>query len=1150
MNLQDLKKSIRENTPAIVTAVIVFLLTGFYMASVVPANERKNDNYHKSTLEEFNLQFNNALRDYANQVNPDILKDSIVQISGRLCSKCTQNSEKRFLKLLSTDSGSILKNVKENVIIQSVHIDSAVSNNSEIIIYKRINLEFDPLTGSRDSLKDSKIRAQLCCIRDTSRVDLEDLKQRLNGAIEFKSWVIYSAATRKVFLNRGIEKEELDSITAAPSSSGVIHFKFSDKRFYRQSVSIEGTNINFMLVGAINQEDFDYQSKKININSTFFSTLFVVLLFLSIPLIKPLISSKKEKLTHIDLLSTTCAIGILAIVLVGFAFNTFLSEGYNDIANNSLRTLNKDIGERLNEEFSRYYDAYECFRPELDQEAKGPVHSDLCSFAGQPAYNCYAGLLLDERFQNFFTFNSKGDLVKDISKNEIFGIRRNFSERDYFKVLKEKSYNRMLTAVFSRYDNKFKFVYVAKDTLANTGREKSLDANCNPAKTETFFMSGFAFAPEFMNDIRYNINNGYILCNNTGRVILHSVLNKSLREDIYANSQKNYELSKMLHGMKDSVFEMTYNGEPCLFYAREFSCGGKIDYPLYLLTYKKLSFMNNLQIYTSVNGFMLSLAYVLGITALVLLFSAFFYLGDLSIISRHHLYWMFPDNSRTAEYKLLRWLNFGFALLFAFLFVIGSRHVLYLAFLCGINLAFFNFVLLNQRVFLLWKNKGSKANAKRRAYYLVLWTALILMLGYVIPWMLYHDNHASFGLSLSLTSHFIILYFLKKDVKKHALPRGEVKSDRSNRPVYISYFFSVISYHYILIPILIAFTLFRSEVNIVTNFNYSQSQYAGAQKEDGFEEPAILRSDGKVISLLPFAPPSRKLLEELKFDKLKKLENNFEFLDFARPGRRWLWLFLGGMIVIALLIYKLMNYYSGRFFFFELSEAYRLGYFKPVEPAHSLTNFSIIVPPYSDEDLADLELTEKLNADIPGFSEQLKNTNGDSRTWLKGIKKDVVSNQVKIQMIMMNHFEIYGNQYQEIWNSLTEEEKFVMKDFAADSFVNLKNRNVLMTLMRKGYVIADPLTGRLRVMNYGFRNFIIHLEENDPESAESIKAEEQATKGTYSKWRLPLLIIAMSGIVMFMYLNKESFNNVLFVGGSAISALGLISKFMDTYKQQ
>ena len=100
--------------------------------------------------------------------------------------------------------------------------------------------------------------------------------------------------------------------------------------------------------------------------------------------------------------------------------------------------------------------------------------------------------------------------------------------------------------------------------------------------------------------------------------------------------------------------------------------------------------------------------------------------------------------------------------------------------------------------------------------------------------------------------------------------------------------------------------------------------------------------------------------------------------------------------------------------------------------------------------------------------------------------------------------------------------------------------------MEKGLVIADPLTGRLRLMNYTFRLFILKHIAANPE----LMPQVDSIEGTYSKWKLPLFIIAFSGLLFLLYMNKTGFDELLLISGTLLSAFGVIVKLFETYKKQ
>src|ERR1700741_1628286 len=66
--MKELLKTIKENTAAIVTALVVVCLVSNYLLNVIPANQQKSDTYNKAALKEFETQFNTMLNDYASQL--------------------------------------------------------------------------------------------------------------------------------------------------------------------------------------------------------------------------------------------------------------------------------------------------------------------------------------------------------------------------------------------------------------------------------------------------------------------------------------------------------------------------------------------------------------------------------------------------------------------------------------------------------------------------------------------------------------------------------------------------------------------------------------------------------------------------------------------------------------------------------------------------------------------------------------------------------------------------------------------------------------------------------------------------------------------------------------------------------------------------
>lgn len=1173
MAQSPLLKTLKENTAAIITSLVVFILAGFYVLVIIPNHEDLIDRRNKNTLQEFRQQFSSTIKDYASTIDANDLKKLVIARAKQLKEKHADSSNytKALLDDLLSPSSVILADIDNNIITQAVNVNSIENTNREIHIAKMIRYHFSKSIHAKFHPDSSVLYKELTNIPDTTDVEKILLKKRLAGAISFPAWIIY-IDDKTVFLNNDIDLHEFDSLKVVSPGNDVV--ESASKRFYRRAITIDGTDFSVTLVGAVDQKGFHSEARQIDIHLTFIFILLVILLFLSIPLLKPLISGKKEKLTQLDLLNTTIGVGVLTIALISFFFTDYLSDCYKKTLCDHLAYNSSKVTNDFNTEFKKYSDRFILADTILQSEETANIHTNL-----DRLNKINNDPLVSRNIQNFFTFDSNGDIIKDISKGDAFASRKNFSERDYFKVLKGAEHQNILTAVYSRYDNKYKLAYL----------------KANPAGS----FSGFAFVPEFD---KGGTHKSFLLCDKTGKVIFHSNMNKNLGENIYQNNQQPYQLTSLFHGMTNACFEMNYNGSPFLFYAQRLTrsemqvskneCGTDTtfkkvnisDYPVFLLAFTDLKFSNSLKIYTFVDGFIFSLAYVLGITFLILAYSIFFYFGDIPVISRFHVYWMFPDNSRKSEYWLLKTINYSFFGIFSLLFIFNCYDILFYSMLTGINLAFFNFVLLNQRLFTI-KRFGEKQD--RRFNLLIV---IIIIFGYTVPVIFLLNHLPSYGLSSSLFGHFTYLYFLKKETDK-LLPNGSLRSEKSTRKSYISFFSSVICYHYLLVPSIVIFSLFCNEINTVIDYNASNANKAHIANE--YKPPVhYIRPNQNLFNSLRFVitPPSEPLLAGQGFENFTRhgWELNFQTYFLDRQNLQRTLLMMASLALLVVLVRILINFYAGRFFFFELCEAYRIGYFKTINP---FANFKVILPPFTERDLEDLEKHEKFEDDIKkeeveeswlkqqqyrqsvwkkepfpvnsskirldnpmlAYLKKIKNKAGTAPkfkppVWLKGISSKVVPNEVKLDLIMMNNLRRYYTAYKQAWNMLEAEEKFVMNDFAIDHFVNYKNRDVLMKLMEKGYIIADPLTGRLRVMNYGFRNFVSHVDMTATENRETDSKEEES--GVFAKWKIPIFIIAVTGLVLIMILNNEEYNkSMLFYAGSVASAIGLISKFMDTYKK-
>lgn len=1107
----SIRNYFKENWGTIVTAVIAVIYVAYYLMAVIPENEETINEHHKNELVEFNERFYQVLKDYANAAENNnvlalksLITDKKNSIHKSLLGTADNKKELRNSLILLEEVENEL-NSKECIIIKNIEINSLKNKHYSVEIENTTHFKIDKHCINED-IELTKNVKELLTLKTYTTIQKSDLKKRLLGASDFKEWMISIISSpdsskkesdfeKTTLLTQNIDALEGDSLRKISSKSGPITFKFSNKRFYKSTFLIKETDISIAIVGAVDNDTFVSESQKLPPAKLILCVVVIILMFISIPLIKPLISSKHEKLSQFDLMKSISCVGILVVILTCYVFSNFLSGSKTESLKKELSVLNDSINLRFTSEVKRFSRAIDTI-----PHFKNPDIPFLKLRYYYPEFKDYPGL------KTFFMMNEEGDITADFDIST--SLRKNYSDRDYLKILKTSfNYRSAFSAVFSKHDNQYEAIYVKKDP----GTKNVL---------------GVAYNSNLGINVDSLIDFGYLICDSEGKVILHCDSTKNLNENFYKKCGKPKELLNLLNTGKASPFKAEYYNEPYFFYGR------KLVYdtlsnpaPIYLFTYKKLNFENDLLFYSSVGGFLIAIAYAFIITLLCFIYSMFFYTGHIPLFSRYHMYWTFPDNSRHKEYSLLRAINYGFCLCVIIMLISGWKHLLYFTFITGINLTFFNFVLLNQRVFLF-----NDAGTKTKRITLLISLVLTIILSQVLSSLLYGRGYIVFGLSLSLFFHFGYLFVLRNRTNtKKVFGDMFEKNTVPVKSVYVSFLTSFTGFHYLIVPIIITFMVFTIESSFIDSCIFPSktvNQRGVIHNNNGSD---IFNCEALILQNLPLTSPVKKLLDDKGFTTLQSRT------DYCRPNlfltskKASLYLALAFLFIIAL-AYSLTRFYSFRFFFFELSEAYRVGFFKTKHPNE---NRDIIIPPF---DLADLEILEKKEK----FKEDAY------LPVLSNIPDTIIPASLTIDLIVIDNLQQTEKSYHNIWADLTDEEKFTLHDFALDHFVNYKNKANLIKLMHKGLIVPDKLTGRLKLMNYTFKNYVMLNAMNDKAV---IDKTELAGKGVYEKWRVPLLILATTVLLLVIYLNKQSFDNFLVVGGSLISAVGLIARFLENYKK-
>jgi hypothetical protein len=101
--------------------------------------------------------------------------------------------------------------------------------------------------------------------------------------------------------------------------------------------------------------------------------------------------------------------------------------------------------------------------------------------------------------------------------------------------------------------------------------------------------------------------------------------------------------------------------------------------------------------------------------------------------------------------------------------------------------------------------------------------------------------------------------------------------------------------------------------------------------------------------------------------------------------------------------------------------------------------------------------------------------------------------------------------YDEIWRTSTREEKAVMLQLARDGLVNVKNKETVRRLLKRGLIRLKPL----RLLNRTFREYVT----GNPDSQSILQWKESQTRSSWSKVKRPFLMVAI-GVMAFLVVTQ------------------------------
>lgn len=178
------------------------------------------------------------------------------------------------------------------------------------------------------------------------------------------------------------------------------------------------------------------------------------------------------------------------------------------------------------------------------------------------------------------------------------------------------------------------------------------------------------------------------------------------------------------------------------------------------------------------------------------------------------------------------------------------------------------------------------------------------------------------------------------------------------------------------------------------------------------------------------------------------------------------------------------------------------------------------------------------NQYIKGFQQRLLNQENPKKLSSKHDKKHFS----REDLIISTQHEFEAS-YQLLWQDCSEEEKYVLYEFAEDGFANYKNEQILNSLIKRGILIYRK--DELRFFNASFKNFL--LTKTGTEEIEEIHAH-MATPGKWNVLKITVFIIIISLALFVMLTQEETFKKITAVLASLVAVVPMLMKFFQPGK--
>jgi hypothetical protein len=1173
----NLSNTLKSHNYSIITALIIGILTAIYLLIIVPNNEAKEDVNNQAVFSGIEGQLQGYINDKLQGISPKQM-DSIRKNNKKYSSKLDLNSgyyidKIEIVSLQISDSIMQTLDLKRKIIFKNKEgstfsIPDKVEFNLKKFI-KRINSSSNfksfficPVIVS-DKYNKSKTAVNQ---KNNEELSSEKNKQEKSN--------LGKCLIEDVLISKNINLKDEDSLCFHNRNEGSITFKNSSTRFYTSQLRIPDVNFTLFLAAGMSSSYFKSNVHYIKPNHLILALLLITILFLSLFFIKPIVLGYKELLSQMDLIRVSFSIGALIAFftifgMVGFWKTTISKRNKSDLKqlveyidgsfNKQILTLKHWRTKQFDSDslngskfpLKKFYIETDSTISLIDRDSvynKDYFYKNIYVTKAKDRIKILNASTFDKKdslknlkcLDAYFWMNQEGLLTASLDKENI-SFPRKFNDREYFKLLQNKKIDAVLTGVFLRESDNYAWIYAEKDP------------NKNNAYSEKFAIKGIAFREHFSKEIKLPPDTDFMLVDRKGAVLAQQNPSKKLYQNVLVGSNNNLILASVLAGCAIPNFKMDYQGNTYQVYAQKLSV--PTDYPVYILGIRNLNYVDYLSQFTFINSILMVYAYGVIIVLLILIYSSLFYNGRKGFFARDHFFHLFHDYSKKMEYRTLMIINiFSFLLALTVFLVSSPITALYFCLLLCFNITFINVIVLNI-------SHNTFKNHQFKFYMLVLFFSFALPLFFLYLDELYISIIAVVASHLGLIYHF--KQFKITENTAHEITESLPKPIVVQRSAYLSFLTSALMNHFVMFPFILVCVFYSNEINDYARYycSYSQpkSENVIHKRVEAYgcncnlQEPFINvgGNNESIIRKLNFGfkDPTRDVVNNYT---LKGFSTKFYFKTMyilTEAGRNMVFIFLA-FVLLAVLGYALLNYYSNRFFFFELMQVSYANYYptnkgtltKKQKFINLIFNIEIeISNKHSDSNVNPLTKEREM---------AIRNA------FLKDIHHE-------ISPIYKTEFKLISNQiwfdkaYEKIWEYISAEEPQkadtknklihnVLYDFAQDHFSNYKNKDIIMKLMNLGIIDHNKATGRLQIRSESFRKYILLKSKQDIQFVDVFK--EETSNGTFDKLRLPILIVATSLLLLLMYLNKDRYNQIEIIGTSVGTVIILVNKFLSMGK--